>query len=155
MPNPIRPVQDGIIDPVWGQWVHDDRVAGSMSLAMLTPADVAAAANTWAQSATHTIGGAPPGLYLAIAQATIAMSTNTGTAWAGIKRTADPANTNATVVALNMAVGAKITVPILQLITHAGGDLATHITFGNSGGGAQIVLYAQSRLAVVRIGPTP
>ena len=23
MPNPTRPVQDAIIDPAWGQWVHD------------------------------------------------------------------------------------------------------------------------------------
>lgn len=26
MANPTRPVQDAIIDPVWGQWVHDDTV---------------------------------------------------------------------------------------------------------------------------------
>jgi hypothetical protein len=26
MADPTRPVQDAIIDPIWGQWVHDDQL---------------------------------------------------------------------------------------------------------------------------------
>jgi hypothetical protein len=143
------------MDPLWGQWVHDDRVAGSLAASILTPADVTAPNGSWNQSPPLTVAAAPAGIYLAIAQASFALSAASGTVWAGIKKTTDPANTNATAVIVTMTVGQKLAVPIIQLFNHSGGDLAVHITFGNSGASVQAALNAQSRLALVRIGPLP
>ena len=37
MATPARPVQDGLIDPAWGQWVHDDTLRTSQIRAKTIP----------------------------------------------------------------------------------------------------------------------
>jgi hypothetical protein len=133
MATPTRPVQDGIIDPLWGQWVHDHIVRMSASVGSFTFGDMGAiGAGAWRSLSVFTMTNKPAGIYMLQADCQLATVSN---GYLGFRTAAQAVGTNARVALENNTPSITITVPFTVLITHpAAGDLAIWTDYGFGGG---------------------
>ena len=134
MATPTRPTQDAIIDPVWGQLVHDTLEAQRRAHYSASIAAQGAPAPAGALSVIQvvTIPNAMAGVYTMTATAYLGANPNSQM---GIHLNAEAPATGTTFVLAGAPAGSTLTGVANRAYTHpATGPLTVKIAFGNGAG---------------------
>ena len=148
MAIPTRPVQDAIIAPDWGQWVHD--TANAPCGFRSTAAAVNATSGTWTDYATVALPNAPAGTYFAMTAAPcVSAGSTAGAMYLAIHTPPTPVTAaDQTQISEGFWNSNLVSGTCMRLITHSGGTLTVAAAIIATQG-AQVRANAQLTVALV------